>query len=230
MNTSAIKSDPNSAFLISVTHVQLQVIQSALLDLREFGPKTIDPVTPETLLAKGEDNTVQESLRIAGQQGRTCDEISAQHTFEQSQRSALPRVNVGRDLIVYTTTAFACHCKRGKGLWNQLALRKSMSCMPDFCRTLKEGSKICLLFTVRSIHPVDINSSLLSLDKRPRGVRENRVEQHDAGCGDVYAFTDEAQMECDWNVSRRALAGHGSRHEQSHPRLSPLLCPACKTF
>ncbi|KAH9147806.1 hypothetical protein AeRB84_008653, partial [Aphanomyces euteiches] len=63
------------------------------------------------------------------------------------QRSALPRVNVGRDLIVYTTTAFARHSKRGKGLWNQLALHKSMSCMPDFCRALKEGNKFCSLFT-----------------------------------------------------------------------------------
>ncbi|CAK4724093.1 unnamed protein product, partial [Aphanomyces euteiches] len=214
MNALATKSDPNSAFLVSVTQTQLQVIQSALLDLWEFGPKTIDPVTPETLqewVSQGElgvalslkpeakAKTVQEALRIASQQGRACDEILAMgtirlacgsaakpslkclqssfcptfvydlsmpvdltavsygqytfdlHTFQPntplSNPNALPRVNVGRDLIVYITTAFARHSQRGKGLWNQLALRKCMSCIPDFCRTLKEGNNICLLFT-----------------------------------------------------------------------------------
>ncbi|KAH9070124.1 hypothetical protein Ae201684P_002494 [Aphanomyces euteiches] len=201
MNALATKSDPNSAFLVSVTQAQLQVIQSALLDLWEFGPKTIDPVTPETLqewVSQGElgvalslkpeakAKTVQEALRIASQQGRTCDEILAMGTIRLACGSAAkpslkclqssfcptfvydlsmpvdltavsygqytfdshtfqpntPLSNPNALLCLESTLAAISSC-----LWNQLALHKSMSCMPDFCRALKEGNKFCSLFT-----------------------------------------------------------------------------------
>ncbi|CAK4084795.1 unnamed protein product [Aphanomyces euteiches] len=215
MSIASVKSTSDCAILYTVTTTQLQVLQVVLQDLWEFGPDTIDPVTPETLqkwanqgeLAvalqlKPQANTmsIQDALDTAIHQRRSCDSVQAvgtvrmanirtvEHTrqalidnfcppcmFSQSLpldtssfslglyslttqsfephlpllgSERIPRVHVGRDSVSYSTTGFVRRGVRGSGLYQQLAMGKSLSYLPEYCRTVQGGNKAFWFFTV----------------------------------------------------------------------------------
>ncbi|KAG9403412.1 hypothetical protein AC1031_006057 [Aphanomyces cochlioides] len=203
MSIAPVKSTSDCAILYTVTPTQLQVLQVVLQDLWEFGPDTIDPVTPETLqkwanqgeLAvalelKPQANTmsIQQALDTAIQQRRSCDSVQAVGTVRMANirtvertRQALslpldtssfslglyslttqsfephlpllglemvPRVHVGRDSVSYSTTGFVRKGVRGSGLYQQLAMGKRLSYLPEYCRTVQGGNKAFWFFTV----------------------------------------------------------------------------------